>query len=75
MHDLNGTKLSVGDLVLIPAEIISLGESEDYCNIGVETVFGRRPDGEKTIIYSINTGTVILHQKNYEVSNVKSNEE
>lgn len=63
MHDKNGTPLKEGDIVLVPAIIKSLYPTEDYCNISLESVHGRRPDGVKEQIYAINTGVVILHDR------------
>lgn len=63
MHDKNGTPLKMGDLVLIPAKITSLNAGEDYCNVSVETVHGRRPDGAKETMSAINTGVLVLHER------------
>lgn len=59
MHDKNGTPLQKGDTVLIPAVITDLHETEDYCNVGVETVHGRRPDGAKERFSAINTAVMV----------------
>lgn len=64
MHDKNGTELKKGDIVLIPAKIVQLSTGvDDYCNVGVETIYGRRPDGQKEKISAINTGVLILHER------------
>ena len=63
MHDVNGTLLKKGDLVYIPAVIDELQAGEDYCNVTVESLFGRRPDGLKERICAINTGVMILYKK------------
>jgi hypothetical protein len=63
MHDANGTRLNVGDTVLIPARIIELHAGEDYCNVTVETIHARRPDARKERISAINTGVLVLHSK------------
>lgn len=63
MHDHNGSALKVGDIVLIPAKITSLQSGEDYCNVGVESVHGRRPDGAKENFYAINTAVLVLHER------------
>ena len=61
MHDRNGTALKVGDIVMVEAVIQSLTDgSEDYCNVSLETLDGRRPDGAKERIYAINTGVLLL---------------
>jgi len=59
MHDAIGCKLNIGDVVLIPAQIKDLSLSEDYCNVMLETIFGRRPDGNRETIYAINTGVIL----------------
>ena len=63
MHDRNGTPLRVGDLVQIPARVVSLSAGDDYCNAELETLFGRRPDGAKEKFYSCNTGCVVLMER------------
>ena len=63
MHDRNGTPLKKGDRVLIPAIITDLYETEDFCNVGLETVEGRRPDGSKEHISAINTAVVVLDKR------------
>ena len=62
MHDANGTLLKIGDLVLLPGVITELSEgNEDYCNVTVESVHGRRPDGQKECVSAINTAVLVLH--------------
>lgn len=60
MHDRNGTELKVGDVVMVEAIITQLQPSDDYCNVNLETVDGRRPDGSKETIHAINTGVLVL---------------
>ena len=59
MHDAKGRELKAGDVVLIPARIKEAYPTEDYCNVDVETIFGRRPDGEKERFSAFNTGVVL----------------
>ena len=59
MHDANGHPLKVGDKVLVPAVITSLGGGEEYCNVGIETTLGRRPDGLKEKMSAINTAVLV----------------
>lgn len=59
MHDQKGRELKAGDLVLVPARIKDVQAGEDYCNLSIETVYGRRPDGAKENISAINTGVVL----------------
>lgn len=58
MHDAKGRPLAKGDRVLIPAIITQLYETEDYCNVNLETEAGRRPDGAKETVNAINTGVI-----------------
>ncbi len=59
MHDAKGRELKDGDTVVIPAKIIQLQPTDDYCNVTVESVFGRRPDRAKETLYSVNTGVML----------------
>jgi hypothetical protein len=59
MHDAKGRQLKVGDLVLIPAEVIELSSTPDYCNVSVQSRLGRRPDGLKERVSAINTGVLL----------------
>ena len=59
MHDANGTPLVKGDRVIIEATITELSAQEDFCNVSLETVLGRRPDGAKEHVCAINTGVLV----------------
>lgn len=59
MHDANGKPLKVGDRVVIEAEITGLYPSEEYCNVSLCTTLGRRPDGCKETISTMNTGMLV----------------
>lgn len=63
MHDANGTALTKGDIVLIEAEITELSPSEEYCNVSLKTVLGRRPDGLPENLQAFNTGVMVLKRK------------
>ena len=63
MHDRNGTPLKKGDQVLIPAIITELHPTEDYCNVSLESVEGRRPDGLKEHFGAINTAILVLDKR------------
>jgi hypothetical protein len=63
MHDRNGRTLKAGDVVLVPAVIKELSATEDYCNVTIVSVFGRRPDDMKETIHAINTGVVLRANK------------
>lgn len=58
-HDAKGRPLKEGDKVLVPAVVKSVSAEEGYCNLAVETTFGRRPDGAKENISAINTAVVL----------------
>jgi hypothetical protein len=59
MHDALGKELKVGDHVLIMAKVTDLSTTEEFCNVTVESVLGRRPDGAKEHISVINTGVLV----------------
>lgn len=59
-HDVNGKLLRVGDRVTILAIVTSLSTAEDFCNVDLETVHGRRPDGLREHLSAINTGVLEL---------------
>jgi hypothetical protein len=55
MHDANGNLLQKGDHVIIRGVVVDTSVTEEYCNCEIETVLGRRPDGDKERICAINT--------------------
>lgn len=57
-HDVKNNLLSVGDEVLVRCKVTVIHEGEDYCNVELETVHGRRPDGMKERFYALNTGVL-----------------
>lgn len=59
MHDMNGLPLAIGDKVVFRATITSLAQGEDYCNVGIRSIAGRRPDGQKESVNAINTGVLL----------------
>jgi hypothetical protein len=58
MHDRKGNELKVGDRVIIEGQITSLSATEDYCNVSVRSLFGRRPDGSAETFQAINTAVL-----------------
>lgn len=60
MHDRNGSPLKFGDKVMFVGTITQLSATDDYCNVSVESVIGRRPDGAKEVLSAINTGVLTL---------------
>lgn len=63
MHDRNGNELKVGDKVMVPMIITDCTGGEDYCNVSLESVYGRRPDSEKEQVCAVNTGICVLLEK------------
>jgi hypothetical protein len=59
MHDARNRSLQKGNIVLIPAVITDLQAFDGFCNVTVEAVMPRRPDGYKEKM-TLNTGTLIL---------------
>lgn len=58
MHDRTGTQLKKGDTVTILCVVTDVQPTNDYCNVSVETVHGRKPDGAKERISAINTAVM-----------------
>jgi hypothetical protein len=44
-HDQHGDLLAVGDRVQVPAVVQSISTGEDYCNLTIQSRYGRKPDG------------------------------
>lgn len=59
MHDAKGRPLKAGDLVLVPCRIKQTYATEDFCNVTLESVYGRRPDGMVETIGGINTAVTL----------------
>lgn len=59
MHDAKDRPLKKGDKVLFVGTITELFPTEDYCNVSVESLFGRRPNGQKEHLAAINTGVLL----------------
>ena len=57
-HDVNNNLLAEGDEVILRAKVKSIQTGEDYCNVTIESVHGRRPDGLKESVSAINTGVL-----------------
>lgn len=47
-HDCDGTKLNIGDIVLIEAVVKEIHQIEDYCNLNLETSLAMPPGNHKT---------------------------
>jgi hypothetical protein len=74
-HDVRGNVLKVGDTVVLVLKVTDLASSEDFCNAVLESVHGRRPDGEKETLCSINTGVLERIPEGMVVGFVDINEE
>lgn len=59
MHDAKGRPLKEGDRVLIPGRITSTCATDEFCNVTVESLIGRRPDGSKETFSGFNAGVVL----------------
>lgn len=59
MHDMKGRPLKVGDTVLIPCHVKALHATEDFCNVSLVTLAGRRPNGSKESFSAINTAVLV----------------
>lgn len=58
MHDRTGQPLTVGDSVIFVGKIVELNPTEEYCNVSVESKYGRKPDGMKERVSAINTAVL-----------------
>lgn len=58
MHDRNGVELHEGDRVIILGRVAELQAGRDFCNVTVETEYGRQPDGLKDT-YCTNTRQLV----------------
>jgi hypothetical protein len=57
-HDAKGNLLKVGDKIVIPGTIVSIGESPEYCNCTIEAEHKMPPDNTDTSFSAINTRQV-----------------
>jgi hypothetical protein len=55
MHDRNGREVKQGDLVCIPARVLSTHASEEYCNADLELEYPMPPYTHKDKLSAINT--------------------
>lgn len=61
-HDRFGHKLREGDVVLLPMVVKEVYETDDYCNLLLDSVFGRKPDDQPERLSSINSN-VVIHER------------
>jgi hypothetical protein len=50
MHDAKGRPLTKGDTVLVPFRVRDTNAAPDYCNVTLESLRGRKPDGAKEVL-------------------------
>ena len=60
MHDHNGTPLKVGDKVMVEFLVKEVHATEEYCNLTLESVYGRLPDDKKEDCIGLNSHVVVL---------------
>jgi hypothetical protein len=59
-HDAKGQELKPGDCVLVPFYVLSIAQTEDFCNLSLETCATMPPKNEfKTSLSAINTKMTI----------------
>lgn len=63
-HDRDGERLGVGDTVLIPAHILAIHDTEDYCNVDLETVQPMAPLDARTPLTLNAKQVVLFHPRN-----------
>lgn len=49
-HDQNGHPIIVGDVVFVACKVIEVHESEDYCNLSLQTLEPMFPADNKSIL-------------------------
>jgi hypothetical protein len=57
-HDCNGKLLKVGDVVNMQFKIKEIHNTEEYCNVNLESVLTMPPTGNRTTLGAVNTKQV-----------------
>ncbi len=57
-HDRNGRLLKVGDIVNMTFKIKDIYNTEEYCNVSLESVLSMPPTENKTTLSAVNTKQV-----------------
>lgn len=61
-HDCKGNILNPGDVVLVPFKIKDVHQTEDYCNVNLETVATMGPEHKfHTSLSAINTKMMLKY--------------
>lgn len=68
-HDAKGRELKPGDLVVVPFRVKSVQQTEEYCNLELETCATMPPEHKfKTNLSAINTKMVLRANKGDDTS-------
>lgn len=59
-HCMRGNLLKEGDLVLVPAIVVSVSPGDDYCNVTVKTAHTMPPYPDSPTSVTLNTKQVAL---------------
>ncbi len=49
-HDLNGKRLNVGDVVTVRCKVKAIHDTEEYCNVSLETNIAMFPSDTKSAL-------------------------
>ena len=49
-HDRDGKELKVGDAVMVPARVTGIQQTEEYCNVTLETSQGMPPSNARSTL-------------------------
>lgn len=60
-HDMNGRPIKAGDRVLVPCEVVSVSEGQQYCNAFLRTARVMAGNGSPISI-TVNAGQCILDE-------------
>lgn len=61
-HDIDGKKIKPGDVVIVRFKVKVVHETEEYCNIDLETCLSIYPSNNKSTL-TLNTKQVELIEK------------
>ena len=59
-HDRDGTLLKVGNTVMVPARVKELNDTEEYCNVTLETLQPMHPGNSRSTLV-LNAKQVVKH--------------
>lgn len=59
-HDRDGTLLKVGNTVMVPARVKELHDTEEYCNVTLETLQPMHPGNVRSTLV-LNAKQVVKH--------------